>query len=73
MPPRFFIERLLPDDRQVRLGPNESFHARRVLRLKVGDPVEVFDGQCCRAGFIASQDSEGVSVGLTHASDGSKE
>lgn len=56
MPPRFFSSRLpavfLSESREAdasadhfcTLGPDETRHARKVLRLSVGDPIEVFDG-----------------------------
>ncbi|MEO1236739.1 MAG: RsmE family RNA methyltransferase [Planctomycetota bacterium] len=48
MPARFHCESLpdpaLPDPR-CELSPDESRHARRVLRLSAGDTVELFDGR----------------------------
>lgn len=41
--PRFFAPRL--DDPTVTLEPGESAHALRVLRLTLGDTIELFDGQ----------------------------
>jgi 16S rRNA (uracil1498-N3)-methyltransferase len=47
-PPRFFCPKL-PEpgvsDELCTLSSPESAHARKVLRLSAGDPVELFDGQ----------------------------
>lgn len=56
MPPRFFSSRLpaaslsesseadASAERFCSLGPDETRHARKVLRLSAGDAIEVFDG-----------------------------
>ncbi|MCD6304030.1 MAG: 16S rRNA (uracil(1498)-N(3))-methyltransferase [Planctomycetes bacterium] len=42
-PPRFYVERLTAEE--VALPPDEAHHARNVLRLGVGDEVELFNGR----------------------------
>ncbi|MCC6679317.1 MAG: 16S rRNA (uracil(1498)-N(3))-methyltransferase [Phycisphaeraceae bacterium] len=47
-PPRFYCPQLPHprlSDRFCSLDAQESRHARKVLRLEVGDPVELFDGR----------------------------
>lgn len=60
---RFFCDNLphprLPDA-LVALGPDESRHARRVLRLRRGDAVELFNG----SGSLAQATVEGFEEGL---------
>ncbi len=38
---RFFVTGTLSSGRTARLGPDDSFHATRVLRLRPGDPLEL--------------------------------
>ena len=45
MLPRFYCPDLDPDAGSARLGPEESHHLTRVLRLVAGDQVAVFDGR----------------------------
>lgn len=45
MLPRFYVPDLAPDTGSARLGPDESHHLSRVLRLARGDLVAVFDGR----------------------------
>ncbi|BCS34084.1 ribosomal RNA small subunit methyltransferase E [Luteitalea sp. TBR-22] len=45
MPHRFFAPDLTHDAPTVVLPPGESLHLARVLRLREGDAVEVFDGR----------------------------
>ena len=48
---------------EIDLGPSESHHARDVLRLAAGAPVELFDDSGnLAAGEIARCDAGGVSV-----------
>jgi 16S rRNA (uracil1498-N3)-methyltransferase len=44
MPPRFFCPMPLAEGRAVTLPESVAHHARRVLRLDVGDDVVLFDG-----------------------------
>ncbi len=48
--PRFFCPPPLPSGGSFELPPDVAHHAARVLRLRVGNPVELFDGQgnACR-------------------------
>ena len=45
MRPRFFVPDLDAHRTEADLPPEESHHLARVLRLRVGDEVEVFDGR----------------------------
>lgn len=45
MPPRFHAPQLTPAATQLTLTADESRHLVRVLRLRAGDAVEVFDGR----------------------------
>jgi 16S rRNA (uracil1498-N3)-methyltransferase len=42
--PRFFCPPPLPAGSSLELPEDAAHHAQRVLRLRVGDPVQVFDG-----------------------------
>jgi 16S rRNA (uracil1498-N3)-methyltransferase len=42
---RFFAPDFRPDAPDVTLGTDESHHLTRVLRLRVGDEVSIFDGR----------------------------
>jgi 16S rRNA (uracil1498-N3)-methyltransferase len=42
--PRFYCPPPIPSNGTFDLPPNAAHHASRVLRLKVGDTVDVFDG-----------------------------
>ncbi len=65
MPPRFFCESLpsaaLPDP-CCTLGPEESRHARKALRLAVGDAVELFDGSGALALAVLTTYRDGLAV-----------
>ncbi len=53
MPPRFFAPELTDTAGDVTLPSGESTHLARVLRLREGDEVEVFDGRgLVRAGTV---------------------
>jgi 16S rRNA (uracil1498-N3)-methyltransferase len=43
--PRFFCPVPLPSSGLFELPPEAAHHAHRVLRLRVGDPVQIFDGE----------------------------
>jgi len=45
MLPRFLVPSLAPDDEIVTLPPDEARHLARVLRLRSGEAVRVFDGR----------------------------
>ncbi len=42
---RFYFKQLLPTGRSFELPTEAAHHAARVLRLRVGDSVEIFDGK----------------------------
>jgi len=42
--PRFYCPPPLPLNTNYELPPEAAHHASRVLRLRVGDPVQIFDG-----------------------------
>jgi 16S rRNA (uracil1498-N3)-methyltransferase len=63
MVPRLFVPSLDTRERRVALPENEADHLRRVLRVKAGDPVRLFDGrghEC--AARVTSVDRSAVMV-----------
>ena len=44
-PPRFYNPPPLPSGAAFELPPEAAHHAHRVLRLRVKDPVQIFDGE----------------------------
>jgi len=42
--PRFFVSVPILGEEEIRISGREARHMRRVLRLKVGDRVDIFDG-----------------------------
>ncbi len=64
-PNRLFQPGPLPAGGTLRLDADASHHALRVLRLRVGDPVELFDGSGPRwPGRLVDADPRGASVAL---------
>jgi 16S rRNA (uracil1498-N3)-methyltransferase len=64
-PNRLFQHGPLPRGGTVRLDAEASHHALRVLRLREGDPVELFDGTGPRwPGRLLDADPRGASVAL---------
>jgi 16S rRNA (uracil1498-N3)-methyltransferase len=64
-PNRLFQTGPLPDGGTVRLDADASHHALRVLRLRAGDAVELFDGSGPRwPGRLLDEDPRGASVAL---------
>ncbi|MBI1345229.1 RsmE family RNA methyltransferase [bacterium] len=62
MRPRFWIEPALTSGLHL-LPETEAHHARHVLRLAVGDPIEVFDGRGASAeALIAACDKKRVQI-----------
>ena len=58
----------------VRLDPEASHHALRVLRLRAGDPVELFDGTGPRwPGHLLDADPRGAQVALGEPVDAGTE
>ncbi len=62
--PRFYTPPPLPRSGTFDLPPDAAHHALRVLRLRIGDAVEIFDGigNVCH-GMIADLDGKHVTVG----------
>jgi len=72
--PRFYFPPPLPFGGTFDLPPNAAHHASRVLRLRVGDPVEIFDGlgnEC--QGLIAALSGKRVTVSKITASGDKRE
>ena len=68
MLPRFLVPAFDPERAFVELPPEEGHHLSRVLRLRAGDDVAVFDGRGREfRGRIASVDRDRVSVQLLEA------
>lgn len=72
--PRFYCPPPLPTSGIFELPPDAAHHATRVLRLRAGDPVEIFDGLGNqRRGSIAQLDGRRVAIGQLSAVDTSRE
>lgn len=67
MPHRFFVPQLTRDSSTVVLPPGESQHLARVLRLREGDMVEVFDGRGALHAARVERAAPGGSVLAVHA------
>ncbi len=65
--PRFYCPPPLPSSGSFELPPDAAHHASRVLRLREGDPVQIFDGLGCeRHGVIAELGGKRVVInGIT--------
>jgi len=63
---RFLVPADTPRMGQITLPPDEAHHAARVVRVRAGDAVALFDGQGGEwAGCIASVDKRHVAVEVT--------
>jgi 16S rRNA (uracil1498-N3)-methyltransferase len=72
--PRFYCPLLLPSSGSFELPPDAAHHAARVLRLREGDAVQVFDGIGNeRHGVIAELGGKRVIVGNISAIDSDRE
>lgn len=72
--PRFYCPPPLPDQGSFELPPEAAHHAGRVLRLREGDRVELFDGQGNeRRGVIAEISGKRVTVAELAATDAGRE
>lgn len=72
--PRFYCPPPLPSGGIFDLPPEAAHHAARVLRLREGSRVEIFDGQGNeRQGVIAAIDGRRVTVGDISATDADRE
>jgi len=72
--PRFYCPPPLPPSGSFDLPPEAAHHAARVLRLREGDPVEIFDGSGneCR-GQISAIIGKRVTVGNISATKADRE
>lgn len=72
--PRFYCPPPLPSSGHFELPPEAAHHASRVLRLREGDRVEIFDGTGNeRRGVIAELSGKRVTVGELIATDSDRE
>lgn len=72
--PRFYCPPPLPLSDHFELPPEAAHHAGRVLRLREGDSVEIFDGTGNeRRGIIADISGKHVTVGELAAADTDRE
>lgn len=69
---RFYLPDLPPPGADAELQGDEAAHAARVLRLKLGDSIELFDGEGGRArARITRCDRRRVAVSIAEALPGS--
>ncbi|MDR0362788.1 MAG: 16S rRNA (uracil(1498)-N(3))-methyltransferase [Planctomycetota bacterium] len=72
-PHRFLVSEPLAKPGEYLLGPEESRHAARVLRLRVGDAVTLFDGRGrFGAAAIAAVDGDGVAARIDEIREDSR-
>jgi len=66
--PRFYCPVSLPSAGLFELPPDAAHHANRVLRLRVNDPVQIFDGEghACDA-IIHSISGKHVDISISHS------
>jgi len=72
--PRFYCPPPIPRSGSFELPPDAAHHASRVLRLRTGDTVEIFDGignEC--HGLIADLSARNVTVANITANDNKRE
>jgi len=72
--PRFYCPPPIPRSGSFELPPDAAHHASRVLRLRVGDTVKIFDGignEC--HGLIADLSARNVTVANMTANDNKRE
>ena len=64
--PRFYCPVTLPTIGQLELPPDAAHHAHRVLRLRIGDAVQLFDGEgrACN-GLINTMSGKQVDITIT--------
>lgn len=64
--PRFYCPVTLPSIGQFELPPDAAHHAHRVLRLRTGDLVQLFDGKgsACN-GLISTMNGKQVAISIT--------
>lgn len=67
MTPRVLAPAPIPPAGVVTLGPDASHHLVRVLRVREGDQVQLFDGEGARfAATLIGADPKGCAVQVTH-------
>ena len=72
--PRFYVPPPLPVSGSFDLPPEAAHHASRVLRLRTGEAVEIFDGiGNARQGRIVRIEGKGVTVAEISATDSNRE
>ena len=72
--PRFYCPASSPSSGNFDLPPDAAHHASRVLRLRVGDAVEIFDGQGAEChGVIADLTGKRVVLGELKAVEAMRE
>ncbi len=72
--PRFYCPAPLPTSGSFNLPPDAAHHASRVLRLREGDNVEIFDGSGCeRHGVITELSGKHVIIGDLVVTDRQRE
>ncbi|MCK9201475.1 MAG: 16S rRNA (uracil(1498)-N(3))-methyltransferase [Gallionella sp.] len=72
--PRFYCPPPLPEQGSFDLPPDAAHHASRVLRLREGDVVEIFDGAGNeRCGKIAQISGKHVTIGDLSATNSERE
>ncbi len=72
--PRFYCPPPLPNQGSFNLPPDAAHHAGRVLRLREGDPVQMFDGQGHEChGVIEDLSGKQVVVGNISQVDANRE
>ncbi len=72
--PRFYCPAPIPYSGNFDLPPDAAHHASRVLRLRVGDAVEIFDGQGTEChGIITDLTGKRVVLGELKAVDAMRE
>ena len=65
--PRFFAPDFDPADREATLSLDESHHLTRVLRLRVGDEVTIFDGRGHQFAARVTQAAKTATLTILHA------
>ena len=72
--PRFYCPPPMPLSGSYNLPPDAAHHASRVLRLRVGDTVEIFDGIGSEGrGVIADLSGKSVTIANLVATDSKRE
>ncbi len=71
---RFFVEGISKDSVAAEVTGDEFTHLKKVLRLSLGDTVELFNGEgLALSGTIASIDRTSAGIKITGATEGKKE